>query len=177
MLWSAHNYPLTRCLQQYSVIRASMYQKILVTLNGSAAAEEAIPYALELQRLSGGTLTLVRVVPSPIDPPALYSMADAETWLVRQRQLRSEAELYLSELIAQPEFAAAHAECIVIAGDVSQALLTLMEQEPFDVLVMATRDRRDPMRWVLGSVADYLVQRTTIPVLLVRQRKVVQTKS
>ena len=43
-----------------------MYQKILVPLDGSAVAEEVIPYALELRRLSQGTLTLVRVVPQPL---------------------------------------------------------------------------------------------------------------
>ena len=139
-----------------------MYQKILVPLDGSSVAEKAIPYALELRRLSGGTLTLVRVVP--------YSMAAAELWLAHQHQLQAEAELYLAEIAARPELAEAHPRCLVIAGDVEQSLLTLTEQESFDVLVMATRDRRDPVRWVLGSVADYLVQRAPIPVLLVRQR-------
>ena len=133
-------------------------------------AEEAIPYALELCRLSGGTLTLVRVIPSATQPPALYSMIDAETWFTRQRQMQAEVELYLAEIAARPELAEAHPRCLVIAGDVEQSLLTLTEQESFDVLVMATRDRRDPVRWVLGSVADYLVQRAPIPVLLVRQR-------
>ncbi len=85
-----------------------MYQKILVPLDGSVAAEEAIPYALELRRLSGGTLTLVRVVPSAVRPPALYSMTDAGTWLNRQRQMQAEAKLYLAEVAARSEVAAAH---------------------------------------------------------------------
>jgi len=148
-----------------------MYQRILVPLDGSSAAEEAIPYALELHRLSGGTITLVRVVPSATQPPALYSMTDTEMWFIRQRQMQAEAKLYLTEVAARPEVAAAHPRRLVIAGDVGESLLTLIEQELFDVLVMATRDRRDPVRWMLGSVADYLVQRTPIPVLLVRQRE------
>lgn len=148
-----------------------MYQKILIPLDGTLIAEEAIPYALELCRLSGGTLTLVRVVPSAIKPPGLYSMSDAETWLIRQRQLQAEAEGYLAEVAVRPEITAAHPQSLVITGDVGQSLLTLIEQGAFDILVMATRDRRDPLRWVLGSVADYLVQRAPIPVLLVRQRE------
>ncbi|MAT99522.1 MAG: hypothetical protein CL608_20460 [Anaerolineaceae bacterium] len=35
---------------------------------------------------------------------------------------------------------------------------------------MTTRNRRDPVRWILGNIADYLVQRAPIPVLLVRHR-------
>ena len=42
-----------------------MYQKILVPLDGSVAAEEAIPYAGTAPPLRG-TLTLVRVVPSAV---------------------------------------------------------------------------------------------------------------
>ena len=146
-----------------------MYQRILVPLDGSAVAEEAIPYALELCRLSDGILTLVRVIPSATQPPALYSMTDAETWFMRQRQMQAEAELYLADVVARPALAEADLRRLVIAGDADQSLLALTEQESFDVLVMATRARRDPVRWVLGSVADYLVQRAPIPVLLVRQ--------
>lgn len=148
-----------------------MYQRILVPLDGSLAAEEALPYALELRRLSGGTLTLVRVAPSATQPPALYSMTDAETWFTRQRQMQAEAELYLAEIAARPEVAAANPQHLVMSGEVGQSLLNLIQQELFDVIVMATRDRRDPVRWMLGSVADYLVQRVPIPVLLVCQRE------
>ncbi len=140
-----------------------MYQKILVPLDGSSAAEEAIPYALKLRRLSGGTLTLVRVVP--------HNMAAAELWYVRQRQLEAEAELYLADVASRLDIAAEYLQYTVMSGDVGQSLLTLIQPETFDLLVMATRDRRDPVRWVLGSVADYLVQRAPIPVLLVRQRE------
>jgi nucleotide-binding universal stress UspA family protein len=147
----------------------AMYQNILVPLDGSAVAEASLPYALQLRRLSGGALTLVRVVPSAVHPPAAYSLAEPEPWLMRQEALRAEAEGYLAEVAARPELAAAGPETLVIAGDVSQALLNLTRQGAYDVLVMTTRDRRDPVRWVLGSVADYLVQRAALPVLLVRE--------
>lgn len=84
--------------------------------------------------------------------------------------MQAEEELYLAEIAARPELAEADPRRLVIAGVADQSLLTLLEQGAFDILVMATRNRRDPVRWVLGSVADYLVQRAPIPVLLVRQR-------
>lgn len=99
-------------------------------------------------------------------------MTAAELWQVRQRQLEAEAELYLAEVASRLDIAADRLQYTVISGDAGQSLLTLIQHESFDVLVMATRDRRDPVRWVLGSVADYLVQRAPIPVLLVRQREV-----
>lgn len=140
-----------------------MYQRILVPLDGSSVAEEALPYALELRRLSGGTLTLVRIVP--------HNMGAAELWHVHQQKLEAEAEIYLAEVASQLDVAADHLQHAVMSGEVGPSLLTLIHQESFDILVMATRDRRDPVRWVLGSVADYLVQRAPIPVLLVHQRE------
>lgn len=146
-----------------------MYQKILVPLNGSPTAEEAIPYALELCRLSGGALTLARVVPSAVIPPAGYSLADAETWLMRQAEMRQEAESYLAAVAARPEMIQAGPKTMVMAGSVGDSLLAIIQQEEIDIVVMTTRQRPKLARWMLGSTADYLVQHAPIPVLLVRQ--------
>ena len=98
-------------------------------------------------------------------------MAAAELWHIRQRQLEAEAELYLAEVASQLDIETSHLQYNVLSGDVCQSLLTLIHQGTFDLLVMATSNRRDPVRWMLGSVADYLVQHAPIPVLLVRQRE------
>lgn len=148
-----------------------MYRHILVPLDGSPIAEEAIPYALELRRISKGTIALARVVPSAVEPPALYSMTDAETWQFRQRQMIEEAEAYLAKMVARPDMAAAHPHIHVADGAVGYCLLALIERENIDILVMATRRRRHLARWVLGSVADTLVQQAPVPVLLVRHHE------
>jgi len=146
-----------------------MYQHILVPLDGSPVAEQALPYALRLLRLSGGALTLARVAPSAVTPPPLYSMSEPETWLLRQAQMRQEAEDYLAEVAARPDVAAANPRALALAGLVGESLLNLIAQEKMDVLVMTMRRRRKLARWVLGSVADYLVQHAPIPVLLIHQ--------
>jgi nucleotide-binding universal stress UspA family protein len=43
-----------------------MFRRILVPLDGSTRAEQALLNAVRLARASGGSLFLVRVVPSPI---------------------------------------------------------------------------------------------------------------
>lgn len=148
-----------------------MYQHILVPLNGTPRAEEALPYALRLCHLAGGRLTLARVVPSAVMPPALYSMADADTWLMRQQQMRQEAEAYLDEVAARPEVAAVEPHCWVVAGAVGDSLLRLIEQEGIDTLIMTVRHRSKLARWALGSTADYLTQHASIPVLLVHEQE------
>jgi nucleotide-binding universal stress UspA family protein len=75
-----------------------MFQRIVVPLDGSPLAEQSLPYAAELRRLSGGALLLARIVPSPTVPPARFSMVDAEVWPIRQAQLEQEAVDYLGSV-------------------------------------------------------------------------------
>jgi hypothetical protein len=47
-------------------------------------------------------------------------------------------------------------------------LLSLVNDEKYDLVVMATHGRTGITRWMLGSVAERLVEASYIPVLLVR---------
>lgn len=51
-----------------------MQARILVPLDGSPVAEAILPAAMHLARLTGGALTLVRIVPPP--PPLIRSVPD-----------------------------------------------------------------------------------------------------
>src|SRR5260370_33446479 len=44
-----------------------MFKRILVPLDGSDRAEQAIPVAARIARASGGTVILVQATPSPVD--------------------------------------------------------------------------------------------------------------
>ena len=53
-------------------------------------------------------------------------------------------------------------------GAVDQAILA--DPEAGDVIVMTTHGRGGVARWFLGSVAEDVVRRSTVPVLLVRSQ-------
>jgi nucleotide-binding universal stress UspA family protein len=145
-----------------------MFQKILVPLDGSPLAEQSLPYALSLCRLSGGSLLLVRIVPSPTVPSARFSMVDAEVWPVRQAQLEQEAVDYLAGLNGRFDLSHTNPQPIIGRGPTRETLLRIIEEREADVVVMTSRRRRAPLRWVMGSTADFLVQRSPVPVLLLR---------
>jgi nucleotide-binding universal stress UspA family protein len=44
-----------------------MFKTILVPLDGSTRAEQALPIAARIARISVGTIVLLRVVTSPVD--------------------------------------------------------------------------------------------------------------
>jgi nucleotide-binding universal stress UspA family protein len=145
-----------------------MFQNILIPLDGSERAEQSLSYGVELCRLSGGTLLLVRVVPSPAIPPARFSMVDAEVWPVRQAQLEQEAVDYLAGVNGRFDLTGTNPQQIIGRGPTRETLLRIIEEREADVVVITGRRRRGPARWILGSTADFLVQNSPVPILLLR---------
>jgi nucleotide-binding universal stress UspA family protein len=143
-----------------------MFQRILVPLDGSPRAEHALPYALELARLSGGAMILARVIPSATVPPPRFSATDAGTWLIRQSQMREEAEQYLEHMARNLEAVAPAVHTLISSGQAGEGLWHIIEQQEIDVVVMAVR-HRSLARRVLGSTVDYLAQRAPVPILMV----------
>ena len=139
-----------------------MLRKILVPLDGSAFAEQALPAAGAIARRSGATLTLVRV-----HHPLLYGdLIAVPRWEEEER--RSE-EGYLQQMAARME------ECFsvrvgtaVLEGPVVEAIRDYVRDHDFGLVVMSTHGRTGLSRAWLGSVADGVVRHLTRPVLLVR---------
>jgi nucleotide-binding universal stress UspA family protein len=130
---------------------------ILVPLDGSPLAEQALPHACRLARASGSALHLVRAALPVADPDAgttsRSSVQHAETYLgnVRDR-LRTEGyAVTISSLYSDP------VPGILLAARVNGASL----------IVMSTHGRTGLRRMVLGSVTERLVQDCHLPVLVV----------
>jgi hypothetical protein len=81
-----------------------MFQRILVPLDGSLRAEQAVPISASLARASGGSITLLRVVTHPRDAVAylLQPPEKADTALEGQH---AQAAGYLTRLASSGELA------------------------------------------------------------------------
>ena len=145
-----------------------MYRRIIVPLDGSALAEQALPQAEGLARLTGAPLHLVRVI-DPAGPGTLGTVVlhtDALSMQLLLEEERIAAREYL-ERIEQDVRDRQHAVTVEYRqGPAAQELLAITQ--PGDLLVMATHGRGGLTRWFLGSVAEAIVRRASIPVLLVR---------
>lgn len=152
-----------------------MLQTMMVPLDGSALAEQALPLALSIAQRANARLVLVQAVPVPTDPlevePAWFSI-DEQVELLRQ-----EAQSYLQRirdlLLLAPVPRADRPPPIEIAirtivGTPGPALADYAAQIEADLVVMATHGRTGLGRWALGSVADKLIQLSTVPLLLLR---------
>jgi nucleotide-binding universal stress UspA family protein len=130
-----------------------MLNKILVPLDGSEAAEAVLPYAKALAHPAGAQLQLLTVVPAAEEA--------AET---------SEAFRYLEGVADRLRGLSLSCESAVTAGEPGDTILSEADATDADLIAMSTHGRSGLMRWVLGSVADKVVHRTTTPLLLVRAR-------
>ena len=144
-----------------------MFKKILVPLDGSTRAEQAIPVAARLARFSGGTVVLLRVVsphaeflPYPVEPGLIEALIDANL---------EEARNYLDCISRASSLIEAHTETAVFFGEIATVILSEVETQHIDVIVMCSHGYAGMKRWVLGSVAEKVAHYAPVPVLLLRE--------
>jgi nucleotide-binding universal stress UspA family protein len=145
-----------------------MFHHVLVPLDGSFRAEQALPVAARLARATGGSLLLVRVVNPPID----YSGGLSPVPLMTEQTVESEmaaAADYLTAVAARPELAGNEVTTEVRFGFPGQQLIGAAGAHECDLVVLCSHGRTGFTRWALGSVAHTLVHQSTVPVLVLRQ--------
>ena len=150
---------------------------ILVPLDGSTFAEDALTPARRIARRSGARLELVAV-----HEPALVAHRGRSGSPNEQRfdvTLRQELTRYLNGVKAGLLAADADipVEAWLLDGPVIETLARHVETTAPDLIVLTTHARGGPSRAWLGSVTDGLLRSTAIPVLAVRPCVSVPTRA
>ena len=143
--------------------------RILVPLDGSGLAEKILPHVRALAETNNVEIHLLRVYTLP---PDAYVVADgviAQGPAPYREELKKEAQTYLDGVMAglradglQRVIATA------LEGDPAGEIIDLARKTPNDLIAISTNGRSGIGRWVLGSVAEKVVQHSRGPVLLVR---------
>ena len=136
-----------------------MLRSILVPLDGSNLAERALAYATALSVPTAASLVLVRAV-------AANTLADIDDSVARAHGLAT-AKQYLSEQAAKLRDRGRACEIATPLGSPAGCILSEAKRG-VDLIVMSTHGRTGPIRWLLGSVAESVVARSPVPVLLDR---------
>ena len=135
-----------------------MYQKIMVSLDGSDAAEIALPYAEEIASKTEAELALVSVS----DPTR-----DGEDNLYRFYLERVSAQV-VSELKDWGAAVEAMVRSEVLAGIPADEIIRYADEKDVSLIIMASRGRSEKGPWRLGTVAAKVLRATNRPALLVR---------
>ncbi len=142
------------------------YKRILVPLDGSKAAEKALPDTIALAGMSGAEITLFRVLPFMRD---VIETGDGPIYVDEQWDIRkAQAERYLKAIAERPECKQIKMSTVVETGPVAETIMEYALKNNIDIIVMATHGRTGFKRWSFGSVAEKVVRGADRPVLLVR---------
>ncbi len=137
-----------------------MFKKILVPLDGSKLAEKILPQVKELVKFSGAEVHLLKVVMSyEIDPKK-----DKE----ELEKLAGEAQEYLDQVAARLKKKGIQASAIVAYGKDVVQICDYASGKKCNLIAMSTHGRSGLSRWALGSVADKVLQCSSVPVMLFR---------
>jgi nucleotide-binding universal stress UspA family protein len=139
---------------------------VIVPLDGSDLAEQAIPFALAFVKEFGRPLLLVQVVPRVV----LGGSGPATTWRAADRREKQHhaAQSYLKAVRlrlmapgAQPIYST------LLDGDPAQQLLRLASSHEGSLLIMSTHGRTGVHRLLMGSVAAQVMRESPLPLLIV----------
>lgn len=143
-----------------------MTGSVMVPLDGSPLAEQALPVAIRLAQEEGKGLALVQVVPEagfalrylPIGEVAPVELMEA---------LRESAERYLRQVAAQVEGLSLAVEVVVLKGEVGEKLANWANEQEAAYVVMSTHGHTGLSRWTLGSVADRVLRSVRRPLVII----------
>lgn len=154
-----------------------MFKRILIPLDGSNFAERALPHAELFARIFGSTIVLLRVLESA-QQINQSQPDDPFIWQIQKR----EAELYLQEI--SPLVAARisenepgkdgdttrlhRVEYAIRNGKPSESIVSFAHKENIDLLVISTHGWGGFSRWNISSIAQKVIEKVYLPVLLVR---------
>lgn len=145
-----------------------MYRKVLVPLDGSAMAECALSHVESLlKEESAAEVTLLNVITINI------SWTEVESGHVNYGALRQQilnaSKNYLKEVQSRLESdrLAVRTESVQ-SGRPADAIADYAKDNGMELIVMATHGHTGFKKFMLGSVASRVLDRSHIPVLLIR---------
>ena len=145
---------------------------ILVTTDFSKASESAFKYAkeqLKLAREDKNKITLLKVI--DVVPPAgikfEYGLAIADKKGMLEKVYKHASEQIME--IAEQQFAGLPVETVVVKPKkaVYQEIIKFAETNNVSLIVMSTHGRTGVKHFLVGSVAERVVRKSSCPVMIV----------
>jgi nucleotide-binding universal stress UspA family protein len=147
-----------------------MYRSILVPLDGSKFAEQALPLALSIANRSGARLEVVQV-------HVLYALQQPEcSWLpfdpTEDAIFKDQEQAYLDAIVKRLQKTASVPVSAALAnGVIVEGILERARTKAADLIVMTTHGRGPLSRFWLGSVAVEVALNAPAPILVVRPKE------
>ena len=142
------------------------FDKIVVPTDFSPASDAAVAAAVELAARLGHDIVLLHAFTPPIYPlldGAVIPTAEHVADLVTQ------ADRQLDALCARYAHKDVTIEPKLVQGAAAEEILRYAEEQRCGLIIMGTHGRSGMRRLVLGSIAEEVVRKATVPVLTIRE--------
>jgi nucleotide-binding universal stress UspA family protein len=136
--------------------------RILVAVDGSSAAENAVNTMVRCFKMAAAEITLIHVTETPwirlglnrewFDYPGT-ALEQADTKVQLERELRMEAEDVVEEVQRFLERLGLSANCIIEEGNPATEILGQAESGEYDLVVLGAKGLADMKHEMLGSVS------------------------
>jgi nucleotide-binding universal stress UspA family protein len=151
-----------------------MFQHILVPLDGSSCAEQALPIAAKIARTTKARITLLRIQRLPVEYLSYIGAGGAMVYSEDMTSVdEKEAMEYLTRISQYAMLQSLVIDKEVVIGEAFPAstLIDSTQRHHVDLIVMCSHGNTGFKRFVLGSVAHQLVRYNIVPVLVLHQEK------
>lgn len=139
---------------------------LIVPLDGSALAEQALPHAAALAKALQLRLVLIRVT-STLTDIAADGFYEVTQMLIDE--LEQEAIAYLDRQVATlQQQGLTEVDRRHLTGAAARKIIDFARETPRSFVAMCTHGRSGVQRWALGSIADHVVSHVAVPVLVIR---------
>ncbi|MFA5366974.1 MAG: universal stress protein [Dehalococcoidia bacterium] len=152
-----------------------MFRKILVCLDGSSLSEQILQYASEEAVHAEKEVVLLRVVPFSHSttiavPGVISSIPPTPTGPEQMAAEETEARDYLNAKAEALKKIGINVECAVVVGSSGESIVNYANDNKVDLIAIATHGRSGFKRMLFGSVTEYVIKNSRVPILLIHPK-------
>jgi nucleotide-binding universal stress UspA family protein len=133
-------------------------QRVLIPLDGSSFAEEALPAAEAVCKASNARLTILSAMP-----------IDQATILSEYESARHRREDYLKGVTGRLAERGLQVDYRVYPGSVVESTYALVQENGADLIITSTRGGSGAQHWLSGGVARKIINMVEKPVMLIQE--------
>ncbi len=153
-----------------------MFRKFLVCLDGSRFAEQILPYVTEQALHFNSKIVLFQVIPPPVTvspgiPGVSGGPVETEALLKESQMAETRAEAYLEGLTQKLQKKGLKVTSVTWMGPTGESIIAYADSNKIDLIAIATHGHGGFKRAMFGSVADFVLRNSTLPLLVIRPQE------
>ncbi|MEM2785499.1 MAG: universal stress protein [Candidatus Nitrosotenuis sp.] len=148
-------------------VSPSLIKHVLVPFDESEISYHAFEFALDLAKKYQAKLSVLTVMHSEILASSFLNISSHQKIVERQRVMELNRLFRIMKDIAK-RFKVQFYSDIVLSRSVSDSIVAFCSQHKVNLIVMGTRSRQGPKRYLVGSVAIDVLQKASCPIIFVK---------